>query len=142
MLDVVLRLVEWTGGTLMDPQYTFLAAVAFSIAVPCLVIAALWRPIYGILVDLCGTEVRARFWRTCSALALILTPLTVLFMFHTENPSHGPIFAIVDNARWSLAGLIVALFVVALGVASFIPARPPEHLRVDGEFRQQRRDVG
>jgi len=137
----------------MDSQYSFLTAIAFSIVVPSLVIAALWRPIFGILVDLCGTEVRASFWRMYSALALILTPIAVLFMFHTENPNHGAIFAIVDNARWSLAGLIAALCAVALGVASFIPARLPDNMRFNGnsmdrlvncvgEIRQQHGEGG
>ena len=108
----------------MDHQATFLIALALTLLMSTLIVLALWRPFYDLLVDLCGTERRARFWRCYSAVMLVLVPLAaVMLLGRAEGRAADATWvAVVDQARWAVLGLIVALFVIAMAIATFLQA--------------------
>lgn len=108
----------------MVQQLAFLISAALTLGVTALIVVSLWRSLQGILVDLCGTESRARFWRAYASIVLLLVPLTTLMLARPDEAITGSLlFAVIDQTRWALVGLIAALFMVALGVAAFIPSR-------------------
>ena len=108
----------------MDSQVAFLFALGITVAVSGLVVGSLWRPLYGVLADLCGTENRARFWRCYTSIMLLLVPLAAVMLGRAEANAREPVWVLVmDQARWAVVGLIVALFVVAMGIAAFIQAK-------------------
>jgi hypothetical protein len=108
----------------MDHQATFLIALAFTLTVSALIVLALWRPFYDLLVDLCGTERRARFWRCYTAVMLVLVPVAAVMLGRSEGRAADPTWvAVVDQAKWAVLGLIVALFVIAMAIATFIQAK-------------------
>jgi hypothetical protein len=105
----------------MDQQTAFLIAVLGSVGVSALIVGFLWRPLYALLADLCGTESRARFWRCYTCIMLLLVPLAAVLLGRSEvRSSESAWVAVADQARWAVVGQIVALFVVAIGVGTFI----------------------
>lgn len=109
----------------MDHQTAFLSAVVITLAVAGSVVASLWRPLYAILLDVCGTEAHARFWRSYTGIMLLLVPLVAVLLSRSQGPSHDPIWvSVLDQARWAVLGLIVALFIVAMGLAVAVQAKP------------------
>src|SRR5262249_25442065 len=112
------------GGQNMVQQLAFLISTTLTVGVSALVVVSLRRSLQGILVDLCGTESRARFWRAYANIVLLLVPLTTLMLARADEVITGSLlFAVIDQTRWALVGLIAALFMVAMGVAAFIPSR-------------------
>jgi hypothetical protein len=108
----------------MSNQTAFLIALAATLVGSGLIIGALWRPLHGILVDLCGTQARARFWCCYTSIMLILVPLAAVLLGRSDGRAGDPVWVMVmDRARWAVIGLILALFVVALGIGAFIRTR-------------------
>lgn len=108
----------------MDHAAAFLIALGVTQAFASFIVAALWRPLGGVLVDLCGTEARARFWRSYTAIMLLLVPLAAVLLGRSEGRGDTPVWlAVIDQAQWAVVGLIFALTVIALGLASFIQNR-------------------
>src|SRR5262249_6231123 len=99
----------------------FLLALGLTLGVSTLVVVSLWRPLYGILVDLCGSEKRADFWRCYTCIMLTRVPLAAVMLGRTEGHAGDPFWiAFLDQAKWAVLGLILALFVVAMGIATFV----------------------
>jgi hypothetical protein len=119
----------------MDQQQAFLVALAITLAVSASIVFLLWRPLHGILVDLCGSDIRARFWRCYANLMLVLVPTTALMMGRVEQRvGETPLFLIIDQIKWAVFGLITALFLVAVGIGIFLQNKEervsisPEHM--------------
>ena len=108
----------------MSNESAFLIALAVTLAGSTLVVGVLWRPLCGILADLCGTATRARFWACYTGVMLILVPLAAVLLGRSGGRGTEPLWvAVMDQVRWPVLGLIVALFVVAIGIATFIQTR-------------------
>lgn len=105
----------------MTNAMPLVTAGSLTIVVTLAVIGLLWLPLFRLLVDLCGNQERAIFWRNLSAIFLVLVPITALMLARDEFPNANYAIAVVDQLRWALAGLIIALFLIALGVSAFIP---------------------
>jgi hypothetical protein len=116
----------------VDPQLVFLVAMAATLVVSALIVGALWRPIHGILVDLCGTETRARFWRCYTNLMVILVPVAAVMLGRSEPRVGEAVWvSVLDEMKWAVLGLILVLFIVALGISSFIQTRAVLSIRRD-----------
>src|SRR4029079_17129231 len=105
---------------------SFLIATGIALLVTVLIVLALWQPFLGILVDLCGTETRARFWRSFSSIVLILIPLATLFLGRTSDQPQTTtpaIFLVTDQLRWALVGLIAALVILGACINTAISAQ-------------------
>lgn len=110
----------------MNPVDLFLVGVLIAGG---LAIGVMWylKPyLQAVLVDLCGTAVRAAFWTAFSTIVVSLTP--ILFALH-YRPDTGEnaraVFEIGTQLEWALAGLLLSVVLLALVLAKFIPANEP-----------------
>jgi hypothetical protein len=105
-------------------EQAFLLALGAALAVSLLVVGLLWRPLRGILANLCGSETRAAFWTSYSAAVLVLAPL-VAVMLGRGGPrgADSLLFQVIDQVQWGLLGLLAAMLVVALGVVAVAQPR-------------------
>ena len=110
----------------MSAAYLFLIGVAVTAA---LAIGVVWyiRPsLHAVLVDLCGTEVRAAFWTAFSTIAVALTPIMFALHYRPHASADAPaVFEIGTQLEWALAGLLFSIVLLALVLAKFIPPREP-----------------
>jgi hypothetical protein len=108
----------------MTNEIAFLMALALTAVASVLVVIYLRRPLLRILCDLCGTQERARFWAAFSHVLLVLVPLVVVMLARPEAAKGPPLFVVIDQLKWALAGLILAVMVVGMAVASFVATVP------------------
>jgi len=105
----------------MRNELAFGIAAGVSLLLSGLVILYLHRPLYRILGDLCGTPERGGFWTALANIQFLLVPLVAVMLGRTvERTADSFFFLVVEQAKWSLLGLIAATFLVALGVAAFV----------------------
>jgi hypothetical protein len=112
----------------MSNEIPFLSALGITLAVAVGVVIYLKRPLRRILIDLCGSEQRAGFWAAYADVVFVLVPVASLLLGQVIQASSAskvseikpPLFMVIDLLTWSLLGLIVAVFVIAMGVAAFI----------------------
>jgi hypothetical protein len=114
----------------MSLEMCFLIAVLITLGISGLIVTYLQRPLRKILVELCGKEERAHFWLAYANILLLLVPFAAeMFPLVSERSNQSWLFTITDYLRWGLLGLIVAMFLIALGVATFIlPGRAPVYI--------------
>ena len=108
----------------MSDATIFLVGVGLTATAAALVVWYLRPHLYSILVDLCGTTERARFWMVFSNVTLLLVPIVFAMSCCPGGRDVSVIFQITSQLRWSLIGLVVS--VVALGqvISRFIPRTP------------------
>ena len=88
------------------------------------VVMYLGPPLRGVLRDLCGSDERARYWVAFANVMHVLLPVTAVLIAREFPRAGGPtILAVLDQTRWALAGLILSVVSVALGVAVFLAPR-------------------
>jgi hypothetical protein len=106
----------------MSAGWLFVAGLVFTVTASALTLAYLRRPLFRILVDLCGTEDRAGFWLAFSNVTLFFVP--ILFALH-RHPASGSfpdsVFGIGDQLEAALFGLVVSVFALGLVLSRFIP---------------------
>ena len=110
----------------MNEATLFLSGVGLTLAASFAVVLYLRPHLYAILVDLCATSERARFWTAFSNITLSLTPLIFAMQY---RPSLGPGSSIVleigSQVKWALIGLVCSVVVLGIVISRFIPpARP------------------
>jgi hypothetical protein len=110
----------------MNPVVLFLVGVGVSAVLAIGVVWYLKPHLHAVLVDLCGTEVRAAFWTAFSTVAVVLTP--IMFALH-YRPDVGTnaraIFEIGTQLEWALGGLLMSVLLLAIVLARFIPTSKP-----------------
>lgn len=116
----------------------FLVGVGSTALASFCAVAYLTPSLRQILIDLCGTTVRANFWTAFSNLSLILTPL--IFAMHRipeGDPQTPLVLQLGAQIEWALIGLVATVLMVGLVISRFIPrprgipVAPPNELRVD-----------
>jgi hypothetical protein len=118
----------------MQNEIAFLLAVGITMLLSVLVVFYLRKPLHRVLHDLCGTEERAGFWTAFANILLFLMPLAAVLLGRNVGPTPDTLFfAVVEQAKWALLGLILAMFLTACGVAAFILPRdiPVSRSQVD-----------
>ncbi|MFL5328741.1 MAG: hypothetical protein ACJ8C4_07480 [Gemmataceae bacterium] len=110
----------------MTNETAFLLALAISLTISFAVVLYLRGPLQRVLVDLCGAEHRASFWTAYSNTMMILVPLAALLLARHDGQYSSAMFAIIEHLKAALVGLIISVFLIAMGVAAFIrPGRIP-----------------
>jgi hypothetical protein len=99
----------------MSPVIAFIVGLAMTMGGVFLVLLYLRNPLQVILIDLCGTGERARFWTAFSNITLFLVPL-VLALDHRPAPNgiQSSVFIISEQIESSIYGLIAALVIVGV----------------------------
>lgn len=106
--------------------------VALTLIVCCLTVAYLRRYLHRILLDLCGTEVRAQFWTVFSNFLLVGIPAILALNFRPERiASQDLFFEIIGRLSTNLASYLVALVGIGVIVSFFALVAPrPEKVEM------------
>jgi len=97
----------------MNPILSYTVQV-FSTALVCVALLAYLRPsLYGVLVDLCGNQARARFWLSLSTLLLLGLPLCIALAYHPQALGGTDLFF---ELATRLGGNAASLLVTAAGI--------------------------
>src|SRR5262245_40193522 len=117
--------VRWSGETAMNAESTVLVSSLARTGLLCAaVVFYLGPPLRGVLRDLCGSDERAKYWVAFANVMHILLPVTAVLLAREVPRSGGAtVMAILDQTRWALAGLILSVVSVAVGVAVFVAPR-------------------
>ena len=106
--------------------------VVYSIGMALTVLASLGVIVYmkshllKILIDLCGTLDRAKFWLVFSNVTLLMIPLIAAMSFRPDLNRYDSIFfALIDQIKLGLLGLIATVIVVGYMMSRFIPPMRP-----------------
>lgn len=95
-----------------------IAVWTISLVLALIAVAILARPLRSLLVDICGTEQRARFWTLYASVLVILAPLLVVSLPGLlDAAANVGLAAVLQRAVfYSLAGIIAALLVMGYAV--------------------------
>jgi hypothetical protein len=84
-------------------------------------VAYLRRPLLTIVTELCGSRERAAFWVAFSNVAVLLVPLLFAMQYTPAAAAGTPaLLEIAAQLKWALAGLLVAICVLAYVIGRFI----------------------
>jgi len=112
----------------MSTLNAFWLSASIAIALSVLVVVLLRRSLDGLLVELCGSPGRARFWSTFSSVTIVLTAMIgmmVSFPLSGDGAwtDHPQLATVLAAFRASLVFLLLALgtlgFVLLIGISSF-----------------------
>ena len=80
----------------------------------------------ALLVELCGTPERARFWLAFSNVTLVLVPLIFALDYKPEiGPDRSSVFEIGTQLKHAIIGFVIALSSLAFILFRFIPRDRP-----------------
>jgi hypothetical protein len=81
------------------------------------VVAILFRPLFGVVRDLCGTADRAHFWSVYLSTILVLVPLLgVAFVATYGGPNVDFVTFVQRAVFFALLGLTAALVTIGFGI--------------------------
>lgn len=112
----------------MNTLMAFWFSASIAIVISVFVVLLLRRSLDGLLVELCGSAGRARFWSTFFSITIVLTALIGMLVSFPLSERAGwadypHIPTVLSAFRTSLVFLLVALgtlgFVLMLGISSF-----------------------
>ena len=103
----------------MTSIQTFLTGFAISILLSLLIVIYLNKPLKLILIDICGTETRARFWTHITNLSFVLV---AMLMANLNRPKTGveTIFQLSRQLGWTLLGMIATVLIVSRSISRFV----------------------
>lgn len=109
----------------MNLLEAFAIELGVTLLIGFLLLAYIRLPLYRLLVDLCGTEDRARFWSAFSAVLLIGFPTASALGYQPlpGDPSES-LFLIFRQLGQNLIGFLVALVALGLVISLFALAAP------------------
>jgi hypothetical protein len=101
----------------MNLGMAVMASVAFPSALAVAVVLLLRRPLFNLLVELCGNAARAQFWAAFSVLFMVLsTMFAVLASLPVTDGSfaaHREMVLTLTSFRAGVMGLLMALVAIA-----------------------------
>jgi hypothetical protein len=109
----------------MNTILSFLIEVALTVVIAFLLAGYLRPFLRKILIDLCGTEDRARFWTAFSNILLIGVP--VIFALSHRPEADNPealFFEVAGKLSGNLGGFLAALIGIGLIVSFFALVAP------------------
>jgi hypothetical protein len=105
----------------MSPTGVFLLDLVFTVIVSIGLLSYLSKHLRILLVELCGTAERARFWLAFSNVGLILVPLILALDYRPEiGPGRAVIFEVAAQLKNALIGFALTLGALAVVLVSFI----------------------
>lgn len=102
---------------------TLLIAVASVEAIAMVVVMTIRRPLFGTLVELCGNQQRAGFWRAFADVFLVLVSLVATLFSAPPSKVDADVQVLRDlllPLRAGLLGLLFATIFVAVGMSVFV----------------------
>ena len=109
----------------MNMIFSFSIEVALTLIV-CYLLVTYLRPfLYRILLDLCGSEDRAQFWKVFSTILLLGIPLIISLGYRPEAfTSQALFFEIIGRLSGNLGGFLAALVGIGIIVSFFALVAP------------------
>ncbi|HKJ28029.1 MAG TPA: hypothetical protein VJ965_10350 [Anaerolineales bacterium] len=91
----------------MSEQQLYVLGVSLSVLTSLLLVLYLRKPLYKLLVDLCRTEDRARFWVQITNISFFLgaTFMALSFRPHEPQPTHYFLASIMSRTLFGLLGV-------------------------------------
>jgi len=109
----------------MNTIILFLTEIAVTLLASLLLVGYLRPHLRRVLVDLCGTDERARFWTVFSNILLVGAPLIIALGFRPEAASpQTSFFEVIGRLSGNLAGFLFALVVVGIVISFFALVAP------------------
>ena len=106
----------------MNELYLFVIEIIISLFVSACVIYIINKSFRNVLIDLCGTEVRAQFWVVYSNLMLVIAPLLTTIIFGKSHQVLEASFSFYKTAFGSvLFGVFVSLVIIGLQITKSLP---------------------
>ena len=106
----------------MNEVNLFIIEIIIGLSVSACVIFILKKPLTNVLIDICGTEVRAKFWVIYSSLMLVIAPLLTSIVFGKSNAVAEANFVFYKTAFGSvLFGVFLSLVIIGLQVTKTLP---------------------
>ena len=100
----------------------YMCGLLITLAASGSVVIYLRSPLEKILIELCGTSERAKFWTAFSNVTLIAVPAIFAMQYHPETSAAAIIgFELADQVKWGLIGLVASTAVLAWVLSRFIP---------------------
>lgn len=116
----------------MNELTLFAFEIIISLFVSTCVIYILNKSFRNVLIDLCGTEVRAQFWLIYSNLMLVIAPLLTTIMFGKSHRVIEASFTFYKAAFSSvLFGVFISLLIIGLQITKYIPKQVHEQIVID-----------
>lgn len=112
----------------MNEFTLFSIEIVFSLIISGLVINTLSKALYTLILELCGTEARAKFWISYLNVILVITPLLAVFIFGTSSMLVQASFGFFRNALTCiLSGIFVSLSAIGFQIMQSIPKTSPRN---------------
>lgn len=100
----------------------FVIEVTLSLTISGFVIYALSNALYQLILELCGTEARAKFWISYLNVMLVITPLLTVFIFGKSGMVTEASFIVFKNALSAiLSGMFISLGAIGFQIMKTIP---------------------
>ncbi len=108
----------------MTEIYLFVIEMFIGLGISAIVIFALKQPLKDVLTDICGTEVRAKFWVMYTNLMLVITPLLSSIVFGKSHRVAEATFSFYKTAFGSvLFGVFLSLVIIGLQITKTLPQK-------------------
>ena len=108
----------------MSEIYLFVIEILIGLGISAFVIIALTQPLKDVLTDICGTEVRAKFWVMYTNLMLVITPLLSSIIFGKSHRVAEATFLFYKTAFGSaLFGIFLSLVIIGLQITKTLPEK-------------------
>lgn len=101
----------------MSEAQLFYTGLAISLLISLLVVVYLRKPLFRLLVDLCHTEDRARFWVQITTLTFLMAAMFMALTYHPHNTpaTHYYLVSIFSRTLFGLLGVTGFLtFVISI----------------------------
>lgn len=114
----------------MQQMSLFAIEVLISLSVSFFVAISITKSLHSLLVDVCGTIERARFWVVYSNVMMFIAPLLVVMLFGQSNYVGEQTFLFYKTAfGCALAGVFVSLLAIGLQISNSISDAEKRKLR-------------
>lgn len=108
----------------MSEIYLFIIEILIGLSVSACVIFILNKPLTNVLIDICGTKVRAKFWVIYSSLMLVIAPLLTSIVFGKSHSVAAANFVFYKAAFGSvLFGVFISLVIIGLQITKTLPRK-------------------
>jgi hypothetical protein len=108
----------------MSNASLFVCALGATVLASLLVVFYLHSHLRAILIDLCGTADRARFWAAFTNVAFLLVPSIFALNYSSEFGPRSPVLQIAAQLKAALIGLVATVLVVGFVLGRFISRNP------------------
>lgn len=111
----------------MNEISIFLTGVSLTLAISLIVVFYLNKNLLNLLIDICGTENRAKFWVSISNICLMLFPFMIVLAYQ-PNIEVPAVFEMSKIISFALYGVIGTILTISFMISLFIP-RSSAHIR-------------